>query len=182
MIKIKSIEFKDHDILGNWELDFCDKDGNPADTIIIAGENGTGKTTILEEIEKILTYQFSENVIYTIINNDDIFKYDNKKFWKNNDEISYPLKVGTDFKKNFEDDFKEFKNLSNFLAPLYATVNINFSQNKKIKNFGSSNTDINDDDERKRFTDKTAENIKQLFADIINYDYKIKAEKYDEIS
>ncbi|MDA3057336.1 ATP-binding protein [Campylobacter sp. VBCF_05 NA6] len=182
MIKIKSIKFKDHKILGKkLELDFCDKDGNPADTIIIAGENGTGKTTILEEIEKILTYQFSENVIYTIINNDDIFKYDNKKFWKNNDEISYPFKVGTDFKKIFEDDFKEFKNLSNFLAPLYATVNINFSPNTKIKKIGGDNTDINDD-ERKKFTDKTAENIKQLFADIINYDYKIKAEKYDEIS
>lgn len=186
MIKIKSIKFKDHKILGKkLELDFCDKDGNPADTIIIAGENGTGKTTILEEIEKILTYNFDKNVSYEIVNNGNIFKYKNGQFWNNNNSVNYSpnVYIGGVSVSNFSNksDSDRFIESSNFTAPLYATVNINFSPNTKIKKIGGDNTDINDD-ERKRFTDKTAENIKQLFADIINYDYKIKAEKYDEIS
>lgn len=49
-MKILSIEFENHPILGNLKLDFTDKNGNPVDTIILAGENGCGKTTILEEL------------------------------------------------------------------------------------------------------------------------------------
>ena len=47
MIKIKGIKFKNHPILKNLELDFCDTNGNAVDTVIFAGENGTGKSTIL---------------------------------------------------------------------------------------------------------------------------------------
>lgn len=47
MMKIKSIKFKNHPILKNLELDFCDTNGNAVDTVIFAGENGTGKSTIL---------------------------------------------------------------------------------------------------------------------------------------
>ena len=50
MLKIKRLSFSDHPILGNLSLDFTDRNGKPLDTIIIAGENGTGKTTILETI------------------------------------------------------------------------------------------------------------------------------------
>ena len=49
-MKILSIEFEKHPILGNLKLDFTDKNGNPVDTVILAGENGCGKTRILEEL------------------------------------------------------------------------------------------------------------------------------------
>lgn len=52
-MKILSIEFQNHSILGNLKLDFTDKKGNPVDTVILAGENGCGKTTILEEIRSL---------------------------------------------------------------------------------------------------------------------------------
>jgi len=52
-MKILSIEFEKHPILGNLKLDFADKNGNPVDTVILAGENGCGKTTILEEIRNL---------------------------------------------------------------------------------------------------------------------------------
>ena len=54
MIKVKSIQFINHPILGNLYLDFCDNFGNVVDTIIIAGENGTGKSTVLREIDNVL--------------------------------------------------------------------------------------------------------------------------------
>ena len=75
---IKKIKWKNHNILGNLELDFTKEDGTIYNTIVIAGENGTGKTTILEELAKFLNfgpisnfdyikYELNENQ-YTFIN------------------------------------------------------------------------------------------------------------------
>lgn len=52
MIKIKSITFNSHPILGNLHLDFTVR-GNVADTIIFAGENGVGKTTVLKMLASL---------------------------------------------------------------------------------------------------------------------------------
>ena len=47
---ITRIKWKNHNVLGNLEFDFTKEDGTSYKTIVIAGENGTGKTTILETI------------------------------------------------------------------------------------------------------------------------------------
>lgn len=51
---IRKIKWNNHDILGNLELDFTKPDGSIYDTIVLAGENGTGKTTILETLSTFL--------------------------------------------------------------------------------------------------------------------------------
>lgn len=53
-MKIAKIKWKKHPILGDLELDFTNKKGVPYDTIIFAGENGTGKTTVLTSISDFL--------------------------------------------------------------------------------------------------------------------------------
>lgn len=53
-MEIRKVKWHNHPILGNLELDFCDEHGNPYKNIILAGENGTGKTTILETIATFL--------------------------------------------------------------------------------------------------------------------------------
>lgn len=53
-MKIAKIKWKEHPILGDLELDFTNKEGVPYDTIIFAGENGTGKTTVLTSISDFL--------------------------------------------------------------------------------------------------------------------------------
>ena len=52
-MKIKSIKIENHKILGNLNLDFTDKNDNIYDTVIFIGENGCGKTTILEFIYEL---------------------------------------------------------------------------------------------------------------------------------
>ena len=47
---VKSIEFVNHPIFKNASFDFCRPDGQPASNIILAGENGSGKTRLLEEL------------------------------------------------------------------------------------------------------------------------------------
>jgi len=51
---IKSIKFFEHEIYKNMEFNFCDENGQPFETIILAGENGTGKSTLLNSIFNFL--------------------------------------------------------------------------------------------------------------------------------
>jgi predicted ATPase len=49
-MKIRKIEFTNHPIFDNLKLDFTDVNGNTINTIIIAGENGVGKSLLLNTI------------------------------------------------------------------------------------------------------------------------------------
>lgn len=54
-MKLKKVKWKDHPILGNLILDLADGTTDiPYETIVFAGENGTGKSTILEELSGFL--------------------------------------------------------------------------------------------------------------------------------
>ncbi|RZK10104.1 MAG: ATP-binding protein [Flavobacterium sp.] len=72
-MKIRKIKWKNHPILGNLELDLINPaTGNPFDTIIFAGENGTGKTTILETVSTFLNLgscEFFDFIEYTVSGN-----------------------------------------------------------------------------------------------------------------
>lgn len=69
-MKIKQIKWKNHPVLGNLELDFTNlANGQPFDTIIFAGENGTGKTSILETLATFLnigTFEPFEFIDYEV--------------------------------------------------------------------------------------------------------------------
>lgn len=55
MYRIRKITFIDHPILKNLSLNFCNTDNNAVDTVILAGENGCGKSTILESLYAIVS-------------------------------------------------------------------------------------------------------------------------------
>lgn len=50
MVKIRKIKFLHHPFLGNFSLDFLGQNGKAVDTVFLAGENGTGKSTIIESL------------------------------------------------------------------------------------------------------------------------------------
>ena len=59
-MKIRSIKFDKHNIFGDLFFDFCDDSGNPYDNIFLIGENGTGKSLILNLIHQLChDYLFS---------------------------------------------------------------------------------------------------------------------------
>ena len=69
-MKIKKVKWNQHPILGDLELDFTNGiTGEPFDTIVFVGENGTGKTTILETISSFLnigSFEYFSYIEYVI--------------------------------------------------------------------------------------------------------------------
>lgn len=64
-MKIKKVKWNNHPILGDLELDFINPaTGEPFSNILLAGENGSGKTTILESISTFLNLGSFENFEY----------------------------------------------------------------------------------------------------------------------
>jgi predicted ATP-binding protein involved in virulence len=71
-MKIKQIKIKSYKVLQNFEISFTNREGNILDTVVIAGINGTGKTTLLELIQNSLTTHFRFD------NNDDYIDFIDK--------------------------------------------------------------------------------------------------------
>jgi ABC-type Mn2+/Zn2+ transport system ATPase subunit len=55
VLKVREVSFKGHPILGNLSLNFCREDGCAAGTVILAGENGVGKSAIMEALYDLLS-------------------------------------------------------------------------------------------------------------------------------
>ena len=182
-MKIKHITIKNNPILWNLDLDFLKKDWSISDTILFVGENWSWKSTLL-------------NIIYTFCNFYDPKLYENEsrtfvidmnhwEFW--NWEYSFL------FDKNFHNReyaqgiwlsnvnvSKDSQNISvsNFISSgitkkvlkwVFTDVSINFNT-KEIKSITNLDTDESVETSIRSWSE-TAQNIKQLFVDIMNKDW-----------
>lgn len=59
-MKIRKLKIKNYKVFDDVEFDFTDKDGNTLDTVVLAGVNGTGKTTVLEFIFNCICQPYSK--------------------------------------------------------------------------------------------------------------------------
>jgi len=77
-MKIKQLKFENHKVLGDLEIDFTDeKTGDPLDTIVFIGDNGTGKTQILKAIVENAFDEYA----YISKNYDNDFKISGRRTW-----------------------------------------------------------------------------------------------------
>ena len=148
-MKIRKLKIKNYKLFEDIEFDFTDKNGKTLDTIVFAGINGTGKTTLLKLIAKILLpefelinnisieIEFSEKEISCLseVDNDeglDFFEYSVSEF-----EELHKKDYFTDYSTVFKTQKFTFKNTgstseSNSLPLLKIIINFLKSQ----KEFG----------------------------------------------
>lgn len=75
MNTLHELKFKNHPILGNLTLNFTEENGHIYKNIILVGENGCGKTTILNEINNYTQSNFiidkhSQDIISEMVSQD----------------------------------------------------------------------------------------------------------------
>lgn len=150
MIKFIKMKFNNHPILKNLEVDFRDQRGNPVDTIIFAGENGTGKSTILESIYKIVSYavDFEVDVYVNNMGKESFLQYRKKEdFYRVNDKFQ----SDKSFRKMFP------------MSGIFSDVDINF----KSHDISTVTSLALDNVSGSRKSDSNLpNNIKQLLIDI----------------
>jgi AAA15 family ATPase/GTPase len=196
-MKIKSLEFQNHPLFGNLSLNFCDPHGKPYDFIVIAGENGTGKTQLLEIIfafresqnkfvvsnpnsifAKFAMCEFERTALIEQksqrVSNNHVFLFDYFIFNSNN--IILQLKPNDDghhqtfIPKGFANGEHEiFFSYTKLLQWfLYSPVDSNFSINT-ISSVTNKILDKKEEHETRQ-TQSIGQEMNQLFVDITNQD------------
>ncbi len=83
---LKQVVWDNYGVLKNLDLNLTDLKGNPYNTIVLAGENGTGKTTILDTLATFLNLgtfvPFKQIVYSTVFTDYSLVKIKNENFDK----------------------------------------------------------------------------------------------------
>ena len=200
IMKFRKIEFFDHPILGSICFDFTDATGQTVDTIILAGENGCGKSLLLSILNnydprtsaKDLGYklrveiEFSDENLRALFYNKTFENVLGYRFSGNIVTIVHDVTFKDDLPRAFfiDKDGKEdqeyahfFTDASGVFRTVFSDVEINFTPNK-IEHTTSKNLDIGNFTSE-RSSDKLATEIKQLFIDINELDNEELAQWVD---
>ena len=148
-IRILKVRCKNHYLFGDMEFDFTNN-GQPVDTIIIAGENGAGKSTLLNIIYSVLgfghcygEYEFD-------------FQVDERKF-------TYYRQI---YNGGSSNRFSEQVNIH--LSSIYSDVAINYNKQQNITSVTNSNIDRATNSIKS--SSDLAKEIEQLLIDIHDLD------------
>lgn len=171
---ITRIKWKNHNVLGNLELDFTNHLGKPYNTIVLAGENGTGKTTILETLSTFLNlgsiepFEYIEYIIndelyhvYAQTEQDAKFGFHHRKNLNDNSE----LHITSNKNNNFNRIANDLKDIRHY-GIVYSKARSGFKTNKITSTTTQQlDKDKYDNDGKDDFT-----SIKQLFVDLDSQD------------
>ncbi len=147
-MKIEKIIIEDYKILKNLQLDFTDKEGKPLDIIVLAGINGTGKTSILEYLRNHF-FKNSNTISHKGSRNIEIFYTDNKHFLflpKNNKQKQFrqPIKKQSEniiiefidyliYEKKINPD-KAYQKINYILQHIFKKFNLKFQFSDRDRN------------------------------------------------
>lgn len=163
MYKIRNVKFKDHPILKNLELNFCGQDGKAVDTIIIAGENGTGKSTVLDYLYNVMngTVKYESTMEVESPTGIVTWAFYNKLI-NNKNIIWVETNTGIDALPGHYGFTQEFN-----INAIFSDVDINFHAND-LRSVTSSTLDATA--ETRRSNSDLPTQIKQLLIDIQTMD------------
>ena len=186
-MKIRKIKYNNHPVLGNLELDFVNSDtGLPYDTIVIAGENGTGKTTILSTLNNFLCLHSFEpferieyevdNRLFAVVSTGNVHD-DNLGFHKRIDlQTNMGVIIRTNSNNNIEGIQQDLLDLRHY-GCVYSKARADFNV-RKITGTTSLEIDkeLYDEDNKEDFS-----SLKQLIIDL-QYDDSTKWQELTEAS
>lgn len=156
MYKIRKITFIDHPFLKNLSLDFCDINGNAVNTVILAGENGNGKSTIINELYGNLSSHQINNMIVEIETENDIV---NIRYQKR-DTNSYSIST-------YDSNENDIQFPTNDLHAIFSDVDINF-HSEQI--YTVTSLSLDEEKDSRRSTSDLPTQINQLLIDIQSLD------------
>lgn len=192
---VKKVILEDHLILGNIEFDFCDSNGIPFDTILIAGENGAGKSTFLnmlfEFFKQPIRYTPSVGISkYQLLLTKKEIKYlvEGSNIFREAYDEDFPNDIDIEVDNSMTHDYEAFKiniynkdgekiflsgrlmgeGLNTLLKCIFSDVEVNYTP-ASITSTSSLNTD-NEVEESIKSTSNIATDIKQLLIDIESLD------------
>ena len=180
---ITEIKWNNHPVLGNLVLKLTKSDGTPYKTIVIAGENGTGKTTILETLSDFLNLNSIEvfeyikyeinGEIYKIVPNSINPQFGFHKRTKESDgsEITITSSKHTD-RASIDADELDIRHY----GCAYSKARSGFTT-KPVK---STTTQQLDDDKYAEDKNEDFTLIKQLLVDIKTQDNSLLAKKFEK--
>ena len=176
-MKITKVKWANHKVLGNLVLDFTDSSSQPFETIVFAGENGVGKTTVLETLSTFLNlgtfehFDYIEYLIGTAKYTATKSNHQHKNFFQITDQNGAVHQVHSDKGNNFSlvqsslHDLRKFGCVFSKARADYKTEKISSTTTKQL------DSDKYDSDSEDDFT-----SLKQLLVDIHNQDNASYAE------
>lgn len=174
-MKIRKVKWANHPILGNLEVDFVNPITNISfSTIVLAGENGTGKTTILETLNTFLSigsFEPFDRIEYEVDDKQYILTPSNipgslKTFFTRYDvENDTSENICTDRSNNsssIQSDDKDPRSYGSVFSRPRADYKTNKIESVKTNELDKNKYDSDNDD---NFT-----SLKQLIVDVQNQD------------
>ncbi|QXO67031.1 AAA family ATPase [Morganella morganii] len=179
-MKLRKIKWQNHPVLGDLILDFTNKQtGKPYNTILLAGENGTGKSTILETISIFLnmgSYESFDYIEYEIDN--VIYKTKKQAVYKDNntffDIIENDNIIEIRYDRSYNPNkLNEEKRDLRYYGCVYSRARSDYKTDRITSTTTSElDKDKHDIDVKDDFT-----SLKQLIIDVVNQDHSAYAEE-----
>jgi len=195
-MKIRKIKYLNHPLFGDIEFDFTDHNGKTINTIIIAGENGVGKSLLLNDIfefsnltlvdrkseeKRIFEIELSDEEIQVLKNSEVSKQYFTTNYKDNIFQISIDYNITgnwnqIDIKGKIENGFSPSlvgylfsrDGTNNILKAVFSDVEINFTP-QEIRTVTSTNIDRTDI-KSQRSNSNLATEITQLLIDVQSLD------------
>ncbi|MDJ0046891.1 ATP-binding protein [Pantoea ananatis] len=180
-MNIRKIKWVSHPVLGDLTLDFINpQTGKAYNTILLAGENGTGKSTILESVSTFLNYGTYEHF--------DYIEYEvDSDIYKTSVNSTYT------YSKNFFNIIEQNGTVHSIAYDRSHDSNKIGQNNKDLRNYGCvyskarsdyktqkiTSTTISELDKNKHDIDTVEDftSLKQLIIDVVNQDNSAYSEE-----